>query len=362
MSTLFDSDYYRVYDDLITHTSQHETLDQPPPLTPTGVLLDAYERSGNLMENCERMLFTGVEGDVYNPSPPFGEGLIAARYESRDSEASQVGFFRHTHDADNEATWQYDSTASNLEQLREGRISQDPSVAYVQGQYVVTVVDVVFCGPDSDPTSESSYSSVIYAGEDLQQLELVTEGPRFMKGVRVVELADGRAGVFTRPQAAGESTKGGRGKIGFTTVDQLSDITADIITEAPLLDDLFGTDEWGGVNQATLLPGGRLAVLAHIARFVPHDTIKNFREYYPLFFVFDPESGEISDRQIIGKREALTGEYPSKRLDLYNVLYPAFLLLGENKTLVGVGVSDTEVATYKIDTPKAVREALEIAA
>jgi hypothetical protein len=314
------------------------------------------------MDNCEKMLFTGVEGDVYNPSPPFGEGLIAARYESRDSEASQVGFFRHTHDMDNGATWRYDDTASNLEQLRDGRISQDPSVAYVQGKYVAIVVDVVFCGPDSDPTSESSYSSVIYAGESLQRLELVAEGPRFMKGVRVVELVDGRVGVFTRPQAAGESTKGGRGKIGFTTVDQLSDITTDLIGEAPLIDDLFGNDEWGGVNQATLLPDGRLAVLAHIARFVPHDTIKDFREYYPLFFVFDPESGEISDRQIIGKREALTGDYSSKRLDLYNVLYPAFLLLKENKTLVGVGVSDTEVATYEIDTPEAIREVFRLAA
>ena len=84
-----------------------------------------------------------------------------------------------------------------------------------------------------------------------------------MKDLRLVELQDGSIGVFTRPQ--GE--KGGRGKIGFTRVASLEELSIDQINKAPLLEGQFVDEEWGGCNEIHLLPNGILGVLGHIACF-----------------------------------------------------------------------------------------------
>jgi hypothetical protein len=51
-------------------------------------------------------------------------------------------------------------------------------------------------------------------------------GPQWMKDIRLVELADRRIGVFTRPK--GEYF-GGQAEIGFTIIDNLDDLTPEVI-------------------------------------------------------------------------------------------------------------------------------------
>ena len=131
----------------------------------------------------------------------------------------------------------------------------------------------------------------------MENMSKLAEGPDGMKDVRLVELADGRIGIFTRPQGA----KGGRGKIGFTIVSSFEEVTAQTMQDAPLLP-LFGEEEWGGVNEAVLLSDNRIGVLGHIACFEPDEV----RHYYPMSFVFDPQSRECTGLQILAERKEFT--------------------------------------------------------
>lgn len=278
-----------------------------------------------------RPLFKGVEGyDVYNPTAPFfygGKRMICARVEKRDSEVSQAVFF--------------EETLEDVYQAAEGWERyplQDPSMAKVLGHYVLGGTEVF---PHPEDPRRMCWHTVFYCGTDLRRLERLSQGPDGMKDVRLVELADGRIGIFTRPQ--GE--KGGRGKIGFTTVKDFSEVTASVMEDAPLLD-LFGQEEWGGVNEAQLLPDGRVGVLGHIACFEPAEV----RHYYPMAFVFDPRTGEHTRPQILAERgEFLPG--PSKRPDLEDVLFSGGLVRGEDSAILYVGVSDCEIQYMVVPDP-----------
>jgi len=135
-----------------------------------------------------------------------------------------------------------------------------------------------------------------------------------MKDLRFVEQADGSIGIFTRPQGV----KGGRGKIGYTAVDSLKEITHKLIDEAPILDQQFFDDEWGGSNEIHLLSNGLLGVLGHIAQF---DEEGN-RHYYPMVFAFNPDNRSYSDMEIIAERANFV-KGPAKRTDLVDVVFSA---------------------------------------
>ncbi|MFD1908946.1 DUF1861 family protein [Paenibacillus rhizoplanae] len=85
-----------------------------------------------------------------------------------------------------------------------------------------------------------------YRGTDLHDLYYFTTGPNKMKDIRLVALADGRIGVFSRPR--GSEVKGQYGSesmIGFTVIDKLEDLTADVIENAPYLHGIFGCRRMG---------------------------------------------------------------------------------------------------------------------
>ena len=320
--------------------------------SPTQRFLEAYHQENRSMSNPEQMVFTGVEGDVYNPSAPFdyqGESYIMARYEKRENEFSTKSGFFQKQVTDGVTSWQYGPDVSNLGLLTEGKITQDPSITFIDGKPVITVVDVKLNDP-RNPKLGCTYKSDFYTGDDLASLYLFAVGPPRMKGIRPLQLADGRVGVFTRPQSDRPET-GGAGKIGFTIFNTPQDIMMQALAEAPLIPDLFSNDEWGGVNYPQLLPNGPVGVLGHIASFDRHNPVPDYRRYAPLYFEFDPHSREVMNPKLLGTRHGLPPEYPSKREDLYEVLYPSFYSLVGGKMLVGVGVSDTIVATYETENP-----------
>ena len=294
-------------------------------------MLEAHRKEYVGAGEAVRPVFQGVEGyDVYNPTKAFpykGKKMICARVEKRDSETSRTVFFEEVQPEVYQPAegWQrYDL--------------QDPCLARVRGRYVLGGTEVF---PHPENPERICWRTVFYYGTDLEKLTRLAEGPDGMKDVRLVELADSRIGVFTRPQGA----KGGRGKIGFTIVDGFDEVTARVMEDAPLLP-LFGEEEWGGVNEALLLPDGRIGVLGHIACFEPEEV----RHYFPMSFVFDPESRECTDVKILAeRREFLPG--PSKRPDLEDVLFSGGISLMGESSLLYVGVSDCEIQYKTVQNP-----------
>ena len=269
-----------------------------------------------------KIRFHGVKDvDVYNPSAPFRDAdrwLIAARVEARASEMSQVCFFE----------WDGLNDASLVEDAPRLAL-QDPFVAWVDNQRIVGGVEVEF-DTHNQPVR---WRTQFWAGASIYHMRLMAKGPWGMKDIRLLSLPDERVLVFTRPQ--GEI--GGRGKIGWTIVESLNDLTEASIAKATLLQHVDSMD-WCGVNSAQLLPDGRVDVLAHVAHF---DSALN-RHYYAARFIFDYHSGQSSPIEIVACRDDfLPGE--SKRDDLRDVVFPAGWLQMPEGRLLFCGTSDCEV-------------------
>lgn len=278
-----------------------------------------------------KLRFHGAEGfDVYNPTAPFRDGecwLIAARVEQRDSERSQVRFFH----------WQGGDEAVLLEDMPVLPL-QDPFVCWLHGQRVLGGVEVEFAADGS----VTRWRTQFWCGPTVAQLRPLRCGPWGMKDIRLVELADSRILVFTRPQGQ----PGGRGTIGWTLIDSLSELTAQRLSRATLLEHVDESD-WCGANEAHLLADGRVGVLAHVARF----DAQQQRHYYAASFIFNPHNGVSSPIKIIACRDDfLPGD--SKRDDLRDVVFSGGLygLPGKAARLF-CGTSDCEVQWRSIGDP-----------
>ncbi|MDQ0974645.1 hypothetical protein QFZ31_004523 [Neobacillus niacini] len=294
-------------------------------------LLEEFN-SNSQPANAERIVFTGIgEKDVYNICAPFedeGELVIAGRVESRDSEHSHVYFF-----VERNGKWVPRENAPVLE-------LQDPFFTRIAGELIVGGVQIF---PHPINAGQLGWRTVFYKGQSIAGLQEFAKGPDGMKDLRLVELKDGSIGVLTRPQ--GE--KGGRGKIGWTRISSLAELTLDVINEAPLLEDQFIDEQWGGANEPHLLANGLVGVLGHIASF---DEEGN-RHYYPMVFALDPETGDISDMKLIATRSNfLPG--PSKRPDLEDVVFSGGLVRRPDRSAdIYAGISDAEAQKITIVDP-----------
>ncbi|MFC3882000.1 DUF1861 family protein [Bacillus songklensis] len=295
------------------------------------VLVEEYEQKEQAFRP-EKLVFKGVgEKDVYNITAPFedeGELVIAGRVEPRDSEHSQVYFFVNRNDE-----WVPREAAPVLQ-------LQDPFFTKIRGNLILGGVEIF-----RHPTLENAlgWRTVFYRGTNIANLKEFFKGPDGMKDLRLVELQDGSIGIFTRPQ--GE--KGGRGKIGFTRISTLEELTIDVVNGTPLLEGQFIDEEWGGANELHILSNGLVGVLGHIACF---DEEGN-RHYYPMTFVLNPETGEYSDIQLIAmRRNFLEGE--AKRSDLEDVVFSGGLVRQEDGTAdLYAGISDAEAQKITIQDP-----------
>ncbi|WP_205620183.1 MTP-1 family protein [Cohnella thermotolerans] len=304
-------------------------------------LLRDYEASGKWAANPEKLVFEGVgDKDVYNIAAPFEDGggpVIAGRVESRDSESSDIVFFTQR-----EGIWTPREGAPVLR-------LQDPFHTRIGGELIVGGVETY---PLPGRTGGLSWRTVFYKGSGIDTLKPFFTGPDGMKDLRLIELADGGVGVFTRPQ--GE--KGGRGKIGFVRLPSLGDLTVEAIEDAPLLAGQFADEEWGGANELHLLAGGLVGVLGHIACFDAWGA----RHYYPMAFALDPETGEHSDIELIAARNRfLPGE--AKRSDLADVVFSGGLIRKPDGTAdLYAGVGDAEAQKITIADPFARYEGKEL--
>jgi hypothetical protein len=299
--------------------------------------------------DAQALSFEGVEGhDVYNISRPVGGAdgpVLAGRVEKRDSERSIVVFFQP---AQQPSVWQ--RTSLPTFEL------QDPFVTRVDGDVVLGGVEITEnparSGRARDSATADWYSdntfvwrTRLFRGSSLGALAPMLDGPWGMKDLRLVQLPDGRIGVFTRPQGGAA----GRGMIGFDIAATISEIDIDFIAAAPLWDDMYVPEEWGGANDAWILDESRVGVLGHIARFVG-----DVREYYPLTFEVDLRTRRWSSPRIAFARSDLPPG-PAKRPDLVDVVFPGGLVPdvadGKRVARVYCGVGDAQAQVVTIAWP-----------
>lgn len=293
-------------------------------------LLEAFNKKAY---GAEKLVFAGVgDKDVYNIAAPFmdgGEMVLAGRVESRDSERSEVMFF-----VNRNGTWI----------PREGTVTfdlQDPFFTFISGELVFGGVEVVF--DTENPKQVKTWRTLLFKGKDIEDLTYFACGPDHMKDIRLIEYANGRIGIFTRPFGV----EGARAVIGYTELEKLEDLNEAVIDAAPVFTDQFKKDEWGGVNEVHVLKNGLLGVLGHISYMEEGE----IRHYHAMTFAFDPKTSERSPIKIIATRDQFP-QGPAKRIDLIDVIFSGGLhRLADGKAMLYAGVSDAEAHRLLIDDP-----------
>ncbi len=297
----------------------------------------------NLKKGCEKLMtfkggkiikFEGVgNNDVYNPSVPFvakeGVKMMAARVEERKlfigdkNYVPQTKFFIQEN-----GSWKLDKSMPIFQM-------EDPFVCYVQSQFILGGVEIF---PEVDGYS---FRTVFFKGKDVYHLQRFAYGPKNMKDIRLVDLPDGKIGVFTRPQ--GGIYK--KGRIGFTIVNSLEEVNDERkILRAKIIRHDLQDNEWEGINQATLLKDGRVRALGHLAKI---DAKKN-KEYKGTAFNFDPQKEKVLSFKIIATRDDFP-ETPAKCFTLRKVVFTSGVVIRRDRHFDFIGgISDVASGMKKI--------------
>lgn len=300
---------------------------------------------------------------VYNPSPMMigGELFLLGRVENKSSEkASFAMLFSEAENGD----WDAVEGAPIIQNL------QDPFYCGVIGGFRILGGVRTWEVPGE---VNARYRTVFYFFKEFFQ-ELVDRpvdeigsglkpdaiGPIGMKGVRLLQRKNGKIGVFTRPQG---NDFGGRGKIGYFEIDRLDQLETRLEYHVQgknpeeLISGIFllrarGEDEWGGVNEVYNLPDDRIGVLAHIADFDPNS---NKKSYYPIYFIFNPDTMTVSGLKILATAQQFP-DLVAKMDQLGSVFYGCGIVWNKypDPTLIG-GVGDIaggKVAIHGVEKPE----------
>lgn len=287
-------------------------------------LLKEHQKN-NYTENPKKLIFSGVDGfDVYNITAPFILGkkrILAGRVEQRENETSTINLFEEQ----SNGTWK----------LLDNSISlplQDPFITEIDHEIIIGGVEVL------EGKSDKSWRTNLYRLQSISNAEKFFEGPLGMKDLRLKQLDSGQILVLTRPQGI----KGGRGKIGILTIDSLKELSHKKIADAPLLENQFSNEEWGGANEIHV-KDNHIYVLSHIANFDSY----NYRHYYAMLFEIDLSFKKIIHAKIIAERSDFL-EGPFKRPDLKDVVFSGGLQVEDTEMTLYAGISDAEAQTITI--------------
>lgn len=295
----------------------------------------------NLVYESAILGFNGIDGyDVYNCSIPFaweGKEYIFGRVERRDEWAnSWVRLFEKT------GKDQYTLVKEHMIYQLE-----DPYISFIHGQIVLGGTHVRKRSSRID-----TYYGYFYRGKSLDNLTYYTTGPDYMKDIRLVELADGRIGVFSRPRSEEIRKKyGSESIIGFTVIHTLEELTDEVIGNAAPVEGFFDKDEWGGCNQAYLLKNGNLGIIGHQCYKQPAEQGEDLEIYFNIAFEFNPETSQVSNRKIIGTR-ACYPQAPAKKPRLIDCTFTSGIVMREDgKADLYAGLSDAYEGRIVIDYP-----------
>lgn len=298
------------------------------------VMIDAKKvfESSKKIYDCALLSFKGVNGrDVYNCSVPFvynGRVHLFGRIEKREEWAnSHVRLFVQT--GKDEFTVVPGSMTWSLE---------DPFVSKIKGE-------LIFGGTRVRKIKNKvcSYYSDFFRGAP-EDLLYFTSGPNNMKDIRVVELNDGRIGVFSRPKTDTMSM------IGFIVINNINELTASIVEKAEALNVLH-TGAWGGINQAYLLSTGMIGCIAHYSYNARSSRGLTLAVYVNYAFVLNPNTLETHCERIIGTRSCYPS-CPDKAPKLEDCAFSSGIVMKEDgKCDLYTGLGDTCQGRITIDYP-----------
>ena len=286
------------------------------------------------------LTFHGVPGfDVYNCSVPFRWGdacYIFGRVERRSEwSRSWVRLFACT--GKDDYTLVPDSMIYPLE---------DPFISVIGKELILGGTHVRFSGGKLD-----TYYCYFYRGKTIDDLRYFTTGPEYMKDVRLVQLGDG-IGVFSRHRSTKvEKQYGSASVIGFTKLQNLRELTAETVENAPIIPDMFANGEWGGCNQCYLLDTGLIGMIGH--KSYTHETVQDGKQlvYTNVSFVYDPVNNRIVDEKIIGTRSS----YPNGPLKVPELRDCAFtsgiVMRADGRADLYSGLGDTIEGRIVIEDP-----------
>ena len=301
---------------------------------------EQFEKEKIVLESAV-LMFHGVDGyDVYNTSIPFlweGRQYLFGRVERRSEWArSWVRLFENS--GKDDWTLVPDSMVWQLE---------DPYIAGIGGQIVLGGTHVRYKTGAID-----TYYGYFYRGTDLNDMYYFTTGPDYMKDIRLIQLSDGRIGVFSRPRnEAIRKQFGAESQIGFAVIPDLDHLTADVIESAPYIPGLFAEGEWGGCNQAYLLDSGKIGVIGHKCLKQQGNDGVTLAIYLNIAFVFDPVVHEALDVHIIGTRSCYPAG-PAKRPELADCAFTTGIVVRDDSMAdLYSGIGDTMEGRIVIPYP-----------
>lgn len=301
---------------------------------------EMFEAKKEIYESV-KVTFSGVDGmDVYNPSIPFerdGKRYMYGRVEHRDEWAnSWVRLFEEV----------------SLDHFK----LVDHSMMYqLEDPYVALVGEVLILGGTHVRKKQNeidTYYGYFYKGKGVNDQTYFTTGPDYMKDIRLVELNDGKIGVFSRPRSEKiKALYGSESVVGFDIIDSIEDLNAEIVENAPVVEGLFEPDEWGGCNQAYMLTSGKIGVIGHKCYKEERENGLIMRVYLNVSFVFDMDKHQAEDLKIIGTRSCYP-EGPAKKEDLADCVFTTGIVKRDDgKVDLYSGIGDTEVGRIVIDNP-----------
>lgn len=273
---------------------------------------------------------------VYNPTKPIIRGdkrYLIGRVEPIDSEESKLVFFE-----ENDSFWHVVNEAPVLG-------LQDPfHIENIGGYHIVGGVRI------SKEDSKSYYETVFYRykqsifeliDENGSTVEPFAVGPKGMKDIRLIELGNGKIGVFTRPQGGAA----GLGKIGYIEIKNLDELEK-AIPRARIIENQFKADEWGGANELFVLSDGTIGILGHIAH-----SEDGIRHYYAMAFVYDPLTHRHSPMEILVTADDFPNVAP-KKSDLGKVIFSGGMhRFADGTAELYVGVGDMKAGKILIEDP-----------
>lgn len=298
------------------------------------------QKQGKIYES-RKLTFHGVEDfDVYNCSVPFewdGRTYMYGRVECRAEWArSWVRLFEKT--GEDDYTLVPDHMIYQLE---------DPFISIVQGELVLGGTHVRKRSGEID-----TYYGYFYRGRDINNLNYFTTGPDYMKDIRLVDLEDGRIGVFSRPRNEEiEKKYGSAAMIGFAVINSLDELTDDVILNAKPIEGIFDKGEWGGCNQPILLENGRIGIIGHQSFTEENVNGVDLAVYVNTAFEFDPETFEVTHNRIIATRSCYP-DGPAKKPELIDCTFTSGIVMREDgKADLYGGMGDVEEGRIVIDYP-----------
>ncbi|MGN0314832.1 MAG: DUF1861 family protein [Fusicatenibacter sp.] len=285
--------------------------------------------------------FHGVDGyDVYNCSIPFtweGKEYLYGRVEKRNEWArSMVRLFEK--DGKDSYTLVKDHMMYQLE---------DPYISIIHGEMILGGTHVRKRAGKID-----TVFGYFYRGKDLNDLVYFTTGPEGMKDIRLVELSDGRIGVFSRPRNEEiEKTYGSGSMIGFAVINTLEELTDDVVLNAKPIEGIFDKGEWGGCNQAYLLENGTIGIIGHQSYTQTQESGEDLAVYMNVSMEFNPETFKVTNSKVIGTRSCYP-DGPAKIPSLVDCTFTSGIITRKDgKADLYGGLGDVGEGRITIDYP-----------